>query len=214
MKRHAQGVWDMPMKRIGLALLSLLLPALLAGCQEYGKVVQGRTVAYDKDKKIVTIIRETAHDRLNPRYNALPPMTFQLPTDPKETGPEPKAAQRIEFKPEQNQITIYDAATQTFKTIDFVEKADIKSNINRDDPLVNDAATGKPKNYPIIDKEKKTITIYSRRLKQLATFKVPDQYFGMPESTWDAGEEVRIFYREDGKAARFQNMSKTDIYKK
>jgi len=36
----------------------------------------------------------------------------------------------------------------------------------------------------------------------------------MPENTWDAGDEVRIYYKEAGKALRFMNISKTDIFKK
>jgi len=48
----------------------------------------------------------------------------------------------------------------------------------------------------------------------LTTFSLPDEYFGLPDSTWDAGDEVRVYYKLEGKAARFMNISKTDIYKK
>jgi hypothetical protein len=48
----------------------------------------------------------------------------------------------------------------------------------------------------------------------LTTFTVPDRYFALPEKTWDAGDEVRVYYKEEGKALRFMNVSRTDIFKK
>jgi hypothetical protein len=48
----------------------------------------------------------------------------------------------------------------------------------------------------------------------LVTFNVPEEYFNFPEYTWDAGDEVRIYWKEKGKAIRFMNISKTDIFKK
>jgi hypothetical protein len=82
------------------------------------------------------------------------------------------------------------------------------------DPLVYDAAEGKQKKFPAIDKTRKTITIYSKRLKSVTTFSVPDEYFSLPVDTWDNGDEVRIYYKQDGIAARFMNITKTDIFKK
>ena len=46
------------------------------------------------------------------------------------------------------------------------------------------------------------------------TFSVPDEYFALPANTWDAGDEVRIYFKETGKALRLMNISKTDIFKK
>jgi hypothetical protein len=65
-----------------------------------------------------------------------------------------------------------------------------------------------------VDQDKKTITIYSGRQKMLTTFSVPAEYFGFPEYTWDAGDEVRIYWKEKGKAIRFMNITRTDIFKK
>ena len=48
----------------------------------------------------------------------------------------------------------------------------------------------------------------------LVTFSVPEEYMSWPDSTWDAGDEVRVYYKEDGKSLRFMNISKTDIFKK
>jgi hypothetical protein len=70
------------------------------------------------------------------------------------------------------------------------------------------------KKFPLVDKEKKAITVYSGRQKLLVTFSVPEEYLALPASTWEAGDEVRIYYKVPGKAARFMNITKTDIFKK
>jgi len=36
----------------------------------------------------------------------------------------------------------------------------------------------------------------------------------MPADTWDSGDDIRIYYKEEGKASRLMNVSKTDIFKK
>jgi len=48
----------------------------------------------------------------------------------------------------------------------------------------------------------------------LVTISVPAEYFSLPDYTWDSGDEVRIYFKEQGKALRFMNISKTDIFKK
>jgi hypothetical protein len=80
--------------------------------------------------------------------------------------------------------------------------------VGRDDPLVKD------KKLPAVDKDKKTITIYSGRQKLYVVVQVGDEFMKYPDAEWDAGDEVRIYYKEDGKALRFMNISKTDIFKK
>ncbi|MDP3283883.1 MAG: hypothetical protein Q8M56_05605, partial [Desulfobacterales bacterium] len=87
-------------------------------------------------------------------------------------------------------------------------------NVGKDDPLIYDKAADKSKTFPMIDRGKKAITVYSKRQKILTTFSLPDEYFALPDNTWDSGDEVRIYYKEEGKARRFMNLSKTDIFKK
>jgi hypothetical protein len=91
---------------------------------------------------------------------------------------------------------------------------DNKEGIEKDNPLVFDKAANAAKKFPVVDREKKTITIYSGRQKTLTVISVPDEYFALPDKTWDAGDEVRVYYKEEGKALRFMNISKTDIFKK
>jgi len=195
-------------KRNGWMTILLVVPLLLVvGCGEYGKVDQGRVIGYDKEKRVVTLIQDIRAEPGNPDYNTLPPHAYTLPTDPHEVGPEPKAGLRMKLDVDKDDIVIFDTATQTFKTIHF-KLVDKKTKVDRKDPLVSG------KTFPIVDREKKTITIYSARQKILETFTVPDEYIGLPDYTWDAGDEVRIYYKEAGKARRFMNISKTDIFAK
>ncbi len=203
-------------RKLGWFTVLAILPlVLVAGCsnQDLGKVDQGRVIEFDKDKGTVTFIRDLKADPGKPDYNYLPPLTYQLPKDPNETGPEPKAGYRMKLDVQKKQIVIFDKANQNFKTIDYT-LIDQKENVGKQDPLVYDSAEDKAKKFPVVDREKKQITIYSGRQKILTTFSLPEEYFALPDKTWDAGDEVRVYYKEEGKARRFMNISRTDIYKK
>ncbi len=204
----------MKMQR-ALRVLSIIVMAVsLFGCGKgLGKVDQGRVIEFDREKRTVTFIRDVAAELGNPHYTHLPPVTYELPKDPNETGKEPKAGYRMLLDTGKKQITLYVPATNSFQTIEYKLVAQ-KENVLKDDPLVFDRDTNKPRNFPIIDRARKTITVYSGRQKTLTTFTVPDRYFALPEKTWDAGDEVRVYYKEEGKALRFMNVSRTDIFKK
>jgi hypothetical protein len=193
-------------KSIWLSLAVSLPLTFLLGCMGLRQGGPGRVLTSTSDKRTVTIIRDKRIAQ-NPDYSYLPPLTYVLPTDPVETGPEPKAGGRIKLDTEKNQIVIFDAKTQNFKTIDFkvVEK---KEWVASGDPAIQG------KSFPVIDKGKQTVTIYSGRQKILETISVPEEYLTLPPSTWDAGDEVRIYYKQEGKALRFMNISRTDIFKK
>ncbi len=203
----------MARKSIWNLLCLTLLLTLVLGCQPMGRVDQGRVVDYNKDKNAVTIIRDVSTDPKTPDYSFLPPVTYELPKDPMETGPEPKPGKRMKLDTKNRQIVIFVPTVQNFATINYT-LVEQKENIQANDPLVFDAAEGKAKKFPAIDKARKTISIYSKRLGVLTTFSVPDEYFSLPVDTWDNGDEVRIYYKEDGKASRFMNITKTDIFKK
>ena len=194
-------------KRLSLLTLLAVLPvALMLGCGELGKVDQGRVIAFDKAKETVTFINDVKHDPANPDYSGAP-MTFALPTDPADRGEDPKAGKRMKLDAKTREITIYDPGTQSMKKITYT-LIDQKENVGRDDPLVKD------KKFPLVEKDKKAITIYSGRQKLLTTFSLPEQYFSLPDDTWEAGDEVRVYYKEPGKSLRFMNITRTDIFKK
>ncbi|MEW6186500.1 MAG: DUF4881 domain-containing protein [Thermodesulfobacteriota bacterium] len=200
-------------KRYWMFLPALLPIMIILGCGELGKVDQGRAVAFDKTKGTVTIIRDKNADPQHTEYSLLPPVTFTLPADPHETGPEPKVGSRLKLDLKTSQIMIFDPAGQEIKTITFTI-VDRKEKVGAEDPLVFDKLKDKPKIFPVVDRIGKTITLYSKRQQTLITFSLPEQYLSLPDQTWEAGDEVRIYYKEQGKALRFMNVTKTDIFKK
>ncbi len=194
-------------------LLAALPVVFLAGCVDYGKVDQGRAVAVDKEKKTVTIIRDKVADAQKPDYTVLPALTYQFPTNPEEMGPEPKAGLRMKLDADKGQVVLYDPKKQNFDTV-AVQIVDKQEGIDRSHPLVFDSAAGKAKPFPAVDKDKKIVTIYSARQKLLVSFSPPEEYLSLPAAAWDAGDEVRVYYKDEGKALRLMNVSKTDIFKK
>ena len=194
-------------KRLSLLTLLAVLPlALVLGCGEMGKVDQGRVIAFDKNKETVTFIVDVKHDTANPDYSGAP-VTFALPKDPAERGEDPKFGKRMKLDTKAREIVIYDDATKGFKKIAYT-LIDEKDGVAKDNPLVAG------KKFPAVDKTKKTVTIYSGRQKILVTFSLPEEYLALPDDTWEAGDEVRIYFKEPGKALRFMNITRTDIFKK
>ena len=189
----------------GFIIIAALM--IVTGCKDMGQVIQGRVIAYDKDTQTVTFIEDKSIIKGKADYSSLPPVTFQTPEDIHEMGPAPAVGQRMALDTEKNEIMIYDMTGDTFITIVYtpVEK---KDKIEKDNVLVKDVK------FPIVDRNAKTIQIYSKRQKLLVTFSVPDQYFDLPDQTWAAGDEVRIYYKDQGKALRMMNITKTDIFKK
>ncbi len=198
-------------KIVSLGLIFFL--TTIIGCGSFGKVDQGKVVAYDKEKKTCTIIRDKSNDPKNPDYSFLPPLTYNLPQNPREMGPEPKEGLLMKLDPAKKEITIFDPTTQNFKTINYF-LLEQKEGVKKDDPQLLNKETKQPQKFPLIDREKKTITLYSQGQKLLLTLTLPDEYFNLPDHTWQEGDVVRIYYKEEGKALRFMNVTQTDIYKK
>ena len=203
----------MNIKRTLFLLSIALLTFGVLGCEEYGKVDQGRVIAFDKDKQTVTVIEDKNMDSQNPDYAILPPHTYTMPTDPAERGADPKVGMRLKLDVDAKIIKIFNTQTQAIEDLP-ITIVDVQKDIAKDHPLVFDKDKNAAKKFPVVDKDKKTIAIYSGRQKMLATFSVPEAYNDFPENTWDAGDEVRIYWKEKGKAIRFMNITKTDIFKK
>lgn len=187
-----------------LALFVLCLG--LAACGDFGQVEQGRCVAYNPEKQTFTLVLDVNHDVNNPSYTG-GVIEYTMPADPEEIGPEPTPGGRVQINTEKSEIVIFrDGQLETVK----VEFTDIQKNIKPNNPKV------KGHKFPVIDKDNGTITEYSARLSEIVTFKVPAEYLDLPESTWEAGDECRIYYKENAKhqALRFMNVSKTNIFKK
>jgi hypothetical protein len=194
---------------MGLVIVGLLM---IIGCGGKEKTDQGRVVAFDKAKRTITLIRDKKTNTQNPDYTHLPPITYLLLKDFLGIEPELKVGLRMKLDTEKNQVLIYDPTSQNFQTIDYTV-LDKKERIAIDNPLVFDMDNKNPKEFPIIDRERKMITVYSRRQRILTTFTLPEAYFALPEYTWNAGDEVRVFYKEEGKALRFINITRIGFVK-
>ncbi len=183
---------------------------MTCGC-EYGKVDQGRVIRFDRENGAVTLIRDVKRDGRNPEHSCLPPVVYTLPEDPAQTGPAPKAGLRMKLDTTNNEITIFDTVSRKFKRIRYT-LIDQRDGVDEEDPLIYDHFLKKAKKFPVVDRDRKMITIFCERQKSLITFSLPDEYFALPDLTWAMGNEVRIYYKEDGKALRFMNISKTEIF--
>ncbi|MCX8069450.1 MAG: DUF4881 domain-containing protein [Thermodesulfovibrionales bacterium] len=185
---------------------------LLMSCQEKAKetFIQGRVIDYDINTNQVKIIRDANNDMIKPNYNTLPLLTFELPKDIIPKGSEPTDGYRINTDAENGVITVYDPQNNIFKDlkITIVDKV---INVQRDDPLVFDKNTKSPVKFPIIEKDKKTITLYSQRQKIYLKFKVDETLFELPEKAWRAGDDIKISTKDNKKITTYTNLTKSDI---
>jgi len=190
-----------------LTLLLALAPVLFTfGCGNYGKVDQGRAIAFDKQNGVVTVIRDSAASTNKPKNDLLPPVAIKIPVDPEEMGPVPAVGKRLLFDTDKRIIVVFDAATVSIKTIAYKPLLEV-ANVGKDDSRV------KGVHFPIIDKQNKAITIYSTRDRKLVKFTLADEYFSLPDDTWQAGDDVRYYYKQPGQALRMMNVSRTDVMK-
>jgi hypothetical protein len=189
-----------------VTLATVAALAFAAGCANSGKVEQGRAIAFDKQNGVVTLILDSAPKSDQPRYDVLPPVVVKLPVDPSETGPAPEAGKLLSFDTRNRTIVFFDQTSATVKTVSYLP-VDEQNGVSRDDPRVAKAK------LPAVDRQKKTVTIYSRRKKLLLTFAVPDEYLALPSDTWKSGDEIRYYYKQPGQALRLMNVSKTDLTK-
>jgi hypothetical protein len=112
----------------------------------------------------------------------------------------------LSFDTKNRTIVFFDPTSATVKTVSYLP-VDEQDGVSRNDPQVAN------KKFPAVDRQKKTVTIYSRRKKILLTFAVPDEYLALPDDTWKSGDEVRYYYKQPGQALRLMNVSKTDVTK-
>ncbi len=189
---------------------SMMLPAalwmaLLVGCGGFGKVNQGRAVAYDSQKGLLTLILDSNYrEPGKPRYDVLPPVTVRIPENPRAMGPAPQAGGLIELDLRSRRVVVFDAAGQSLRTI-RCEVLSLAEGVSRDDRRVAGAR------FPRVDRAGKTVTIFLPNERRLITFTVPDEHLALPNSTWTAGDEVRYYYKDPAQALRLMNVTKTEI---
>jgi hypothetical protein len=189
------------------ALWPAALAAWLLGCSGFGRVEQGRTVAYDPERGLVTLILDSnPGEPGKPRYDRLPPATFRVPSDRSQMGPAPRAGMLLSIDAAEGRALVFDAASQGVRTVPFtvVERRD---GVAADDPRV--ASVRLPK----VDRAANTITLYAPRQGRLLTVSVAPEYLALPDNTWAWGDEVRYYYKDPGQALRLMNVTRTDVTK-
>ena len=177
---------------------------VLAGCGDLGEVEQGLVIGASGGDAITVILDSNPMDQNNPKYDRVPPVTVRLPQDPARMGPYPDAGKLVSVDTDAGQAVVFDAASNQLQTVPFelVEKVD---NVFPDDGRVAEAG------LPVIDRGAGTVKTYAPRSKQIVTMKLSEEYLGMAEDTWKAGDEVRYYFKDPGQALRLMNVTKTKI---
>ena len=188
-------------------LMKLLLAAVLClglATPALGADTYGRVVAYDKDSKKMTFIEDSLgwSNPKRPEFTVLPAKEVVLAEDPGDMAP--KAGGRLRIDLEKKEIIIYNGQTKTIDTF-AVEVVSNQGDVEPGNPLL--LADGKEKKFPMVDKAKCEVTIYSKRQKSLSTIKVPRKYMELPDSVWDDGHNVKLTVEGD-KGTNFVNLSK------
>lgn len=191
----------MPLTRSAL-LAALAVLAATCGCLKFGQVNEGRVIAYDQERGLVTLISDSNFkDPSRPSYDVLPPVTVKAPEDPGEMGPPPVAGKLMSIDTAARRITFFDAASQSFRTVEY-QPVEAQSAVPAGGP------------FPAVDRQRKMVTLQLPRQKRLLAFTLPEELLALPEDTWSMGDVVRYYYKEPGRALRMMNVTRTDLSKK
>lgn len=180
------------------APLTAALALAMAGCMQFGQVNQGRVVAFDPAKGVVTLITDSNYqDPANPRFDVLPPVTIRIPGDPKEMGPAPVPGKLLHLDLEAGRMVVFDDAGG-FKSIPF-RVAGRRNHASREELEA----------LPAVDRAAGNVRVAVK--DSIVTLAVPGEYLSLPEDTWRAGDDVRYYYKDPGQALRLMNVTRTDI---
>ena len=160
------------MRTIVLKLIALFAFCLSLAACDFGQVEQGRCVAYNPDSKTFVLVLDVKHDVVNPSYTG-GVVTYTMPADPAEIGPEPVPGGRVMIDHEKSEVILYKDGKLENVPVQFT---DVQKGIKSNNPKV------KGVKYPIVNKEEGTVTEYSRRMQEIVTFKVPAEYLDLPET--------------------------------
>lgn len=175
------------------------------GCGGFGRVNQGRVVAYEPEKGLLTVILDSnVREPGKPRYDVLPAETVRVPPNPDAMGPPPQAGGLIELDVPGRRAVVYDPASQKLLTI-ACEAMEVAEGVSAGDPRV--AGRG----FPQVDRVRRTVSVYWPRSRRLTTFTIPEEYLALPDHVWIMGDEVRYYFKEPGQALRLMNLTKTEI---
>ena len=148
--------------------------AVAFGCGGSGSVNQGQVVEFDGAKGVVVLIQDSNYrNPASPKFDVLPPVRVRVPVDKREMGPAPEPGKLLALDCEKKQLVVFDAASQGFRTIDF-------TLIGRRDNVYGDDSRVAGVRFPVVDGDKRTITVYRSKERRLVTFSVSDEIFSLP----------------------------------
>jgi hypothetical protein len=166
-----------------------------------GSVEQGRVIGYDRARGQVTLIRDSTGGKAPQAvYDALPPISVRSPNDPHEMGPEPQAGKLMGVDLKNRLITIYDSGANQMRIIPYTPLEE-RHNVAR--------GTG----FPLIDKEKRTVSLFWREEHTVITFPASDDLLALPADSWKGGDIVRYYFKSPDQALRMMNVTRTDLSK-
>lgn len=176
---------------------------LLSGCGGFGRVEQGRVVAWDAREGVVTLILDSNfRDPERPKYDVLPPVTVRVPKDASQMGPAPVSGRLVELDVAASRAVVYDAAGHSLKTVSFtlIEKVD---NVPPEDTRVTRGR------LPAIEHGKNIIRLYWDKGQQIVTIFVAGG--AVSADDWRTGDEVRYYFKHPGQALRMMNVTRTKL---
>jgi hypothetical protein len=185
-------------------LCKVLLAAVmftLCAAPAFAGDVYGRVVGYDKATMKVTFIEDKLgwSNPKRPEFTVLPAKVAVLPADPGDMTPKAGGRMRVDY--EKKEIIIYNPQSMKLETLPF-EIVSRTDNVAKDDALVAG------KKFPMVDKAKAEVTLYSRRQMNVCTIKLDPKLMTLPEATWDDGNNIKLGMEGD-KVTSFTNLSKS-----
>ena len=180
-------------------LLPAALALAMAACGDFGKVNQGRVVAFDREKGTVTLVSDSNYmEPGNPKFDVLPAVTIRVPENPKEMGPAPEAGKLLHLDLAAGRMVVFDPAPAASRTSHSGSSAAVRT------PRREELAA-----LPAVDRAAGTVRLAVKNA--ILTLAVPGEYLSLPDDTWKAGDEVRYYYKDPGQALRLMNVTRTDI---
>ena len=195
----------MSFKPLSRTLAAALVLTLSFGCN-LGRVGQGRVVEYDKARGVMSVVLESENPRPGEPQYALPVREVRIPEKAGEMGPVPDAGKLLLHSAKTREIVFFDRTSQSLRTVHYTPLSESTAVTGSDERVAK-------KELPLIDRQNKTLTLYSQSERILVTLALTDADLALPDDTWKAGDEVRYYYKQPGQALRMMNVTKTDLAK-
>lgn len=185
---------------VGSVVCGIVFLLACVACQ-LGRVEQGRVIAYDRSRGIVTLVLDS-NPGGHPRYDRLPPVSVRIPQSRSEMGPEPVPGKLLEVQTSPCQLKFFDQSSQRIETV-HCQLISRMEDVPATDPRVA--------RLPEADPRQNTLTIYVPASAEILVVSVPQSYLALPAETWRFGDEVRYYFKQPDQALRMMNVTRTRL---